>query len=208
MSTKRKAFSCKEDWYVICILIIILGMLFPLLSSIFGHGGHSRSRARRISCTSNLKQIGLSLKQYAMDYDDFFPPENNSVGMDKLRELDYLTDYGVYTCPDTITTKGSGADLLVEANCDYIYMGGAKEGDNPDTPLAFDKPSNHSNYINVLFLDGHVKGYPVPGLINCENVIIFLNSEHSYPPKVFKKLSDKAKKIDTALLMPASPAKP
>ena len=199
MSRKRKAFGCKEDWYVIAIIIFVLIMVFPALSGIFRYSGGSRRRVRRISCTSNLKQIGLSLKQYAMDYKDFFPPENNSLGLDKLRELDYLTDYGVYTCPGTSTMRGSGRDILIESNCDYVYMGGSKEGENPDIPLAFDKPDNHSDYVNILFLDGHVKGYPAPGLNSCEKIIIFLNADKKYPPKLFAKLLKKAKKIDSTL---------
>lgn len=198
MCSKRKAFGCKEDWWVITIIILVILMLIPALSGVFfGHGG-SRRRVRRISCTSNLKQIGLSLKQYAMDYDDFFPPENNAKGLDILRETDYLTDYGVYSCPSSTTKRGTTGPIT-ELNCDYIYLGGSKEGEDSNTPLVFDKVKNHSNYINVLFLDGHVKGYSMVTPSSCENVIIFLNVEHRYPAKLFKKLLVKAKKIDSTL---------
>jgi prepilin-type processing-associated H-X9-DG protein len=192
MSAKPKAFGCKEDWIVIVIiLVLILWAVYPAFNS------HRPNR--RIHCASNLKQIGLSLKQYSMDYADFFPPNNNAQGLEKLRSLDYLTDYGVYVCPETRTTKRTGTVPLSDKICDYIYLGGSKEGDDPTIPLAFDKPSNHTNYINVLFLDGHVMGYPVTGLTNCESVIIFLQAKNKYSPKLFKKLSDKAKKIDGTL---------
>ena len=42
-----------------------------------------RTRARRISCVSNLKQIGLSLKQYAMDYKDCFPHQDGVDGLEQ-----------------------------------------------------------------------------------------------------------------------------
>lgn len=196
MSSKPKTFGCKEDWIIIIIiLVLIIGAIAPAFLS---SPTCSRSKALRICCTSNLKQIGLSLKQYSMDYADFFPPENNAAGLEKLRSLDYLTDYGVYLCPQTRKSRGTSGPIT-DKICDYIYLGGSKEGENPDIPLAFDKPGNHTNYINVLFLDGHVKGYNVAGLKNCESIIIFLNSEHKYSPKLFKNLSDKAKKVDSTL---------
>jgi len=133
-----------------------------------------------------------------MDYEDFFPPENNAQGLEHLRSQDYLTDYGVYVCPQTRHKRGKTGPLT-DKICDYIYLGGSKEGENPDIPLAFDKPNNHTGYVNVLFLDGHVKGFYVSGLKNCESVIIFLQAQKKYSPKLFKKLSDKAKKIDGAL---------
>ena len=196
MSPKPKTFGCKEDWIVMTIIFIII---IAMISPAFIYHGSSRRKARRISCTSNLKQIGLSLKQYAMDYADYFPPENNAQGLENLRSQDYLTDYGVYVCPENSTAKGTGTVPLTDKICDYIYLGGSKEGDDPTIPLAFDKPKNHTDYINVLFLDGHVKGYPAIGLTNCESVIIFLQARNKYSPKLFKKLSDKAKKIDSAL---------
>ena len=162
--------------------------------------GHGHRRSPRLRCTSHLKQIGLSLKQYAMDYEDFFPPGNNAEGLEYLRKLDYLQDYNVYICPGLKMERQKGP--ITEANCDYVYFGGFMEGDsdetgNADTPLAFDKPGNHSDYVNVLFLDGHVKGYPVSGLNSCEKIIIFLNTEKKYPPKLFTKLLKKAKEIDS-----------
>ena len=197
MCLKRKAFGCKEDWWVIAVIALVILMLIPALTRVFAPR-HSYKRARRISCTSNLKQIGLSLKQYAMDYSDFFPPGNNAKGLDILRETDYLTDYGVYSCPNSTTKKGTSGPIT-DLNCDYIYLGGSKESEAPNTPLAFDKPGNHSNYINVLYLDGHVRGHSIVSPASCENIIIFLNAEHKYPAKLFKKLLSKAKKIDSAL---------
>ena len=198
MNLKRKAFGCKEDWWVMTVVgILIIGAVLPALVGRSSYHG-SRRKTHSISCISNLKQIGLSLKQYAMDYDDFFPPGNNYQGLDKLRSLDYLTDYGVYVCPGTKTKRG-GKGPLTEANCDYVYLGGSKEGESPSIPLAFDKSGNHIDYVNVLFLDGHVKGYPTSASNSCEKIIIFLNKEHKYPPKLFKKLLDKAKKIDSTL---------
>jgi prepilin-type processing-associated H-X9-DG protein len=194
MSSIRKKFGCKEDVIIIAVVIFAIIMILPALSNLFSPRRHRRSS--KIYCTSNLKQIGLALKQYAMDYEDYFPPENNSYGLDMLRELDYLTDYGVYVCPEKGTPRGT-VGIINELNCDYIYIGGLKEGkDYADVPLAFDKPNNHKNYFNVLFLDGHVKGYPIT-VKNCEDVIIYLHSKHKYKSSIYTHILSKAQEIDT-----------
>jgi prepilin-type processing-associated H-X9-DG protein len=174
------------------ILLVLAVFLLPALKT-----GRDRCNTK-YACYSNLKQIGLSLKQYAMDYEDYFPPGNNAQGLEKLRSLDYLTDYGVYVCPKKRTRRGTEGHLA-EASCGYIYLGGFKDDGSGDVPLAFDKPGNHPDYVNVLFIDGHVKGYSTSASGSCEEIIVFLNEEYKYPPELFKKLLDEAKKTDRTL---------
>jgi prepilin-type processing-associated H-X9-DG protein len=51
---------------VIAIIAILAAILFPVFA-------RARENARRASCQSNLKQIGLGIMQYAQDYDEKFP---------------------------------------------------------------------------------------------------------------------------------------
>jgi len=59
----RSGFTLIELLIVIAIIAILAAILFPVFA-------RARENARRASCQSNLKQIGLGLIQYAQDYDE------------------------------------------------------------------------------------------------------------------------------------------
>ena len=62
----KGAFTLIELLIVIAIISLLAAILFPVF-------GRLRENARRASCQSNLKQIGLAIHQYTQDYDERMP---------------------------------------------------------------------------------------------------------------------------------------
>ena len=120
---------------VIAIIAILAGMLLPALNS-------AREKARRISCVSNLKQIGLAAKMYSGDFNEKFPTANyyiknsdnsvvantgfhNGPSITLLMSQGYSTDYKTYVCPSgTLDGKKPATHAPATDSADY-WLGAA-----------------------------------------------------------------------------------
>ena len=115
----RSAFTLIELLVVIAIIAILAAILFPVFA-------RARENARRSSCQSNLKQIGLGVMQYTQDYDERYPgyfyPSSNCYWVAQIQP--YIKSAQVFQCPSESTAPGTltGVGVAPQANVtDYFY---------------------------------------------------------------------------------------
>ena len=148
---KQHRFTLIEMLIILVIFLVlgVFGILFALRSA--------RENARKISCVGNMKNISLALRMYSEVYADEFPDKNGRMGLQMLVQADFLENTHVYTCPSTTDRVYHTGD--VSLNASYSYAGGLNEATSVDSATVSDRHDNHSEYGNIMFVDGHVKGF-------------------------------------------------
>jgi prepilin-type N-terminal cleavage/methylation domain-containing protein/prepilin-type processing-associated H-X9-DG protein len=130
---KRLGFTLIELLVVLAIIAILAALLFPTFSKV-------RENARRATCTSNQRQLGMAIQQYVQDSDELFPWSYSTDSGQMVSWPDEIAGYtgmknavsgrsGSLNCPD------SGVDGQAYATNGQI-IGLLDTVDNP-LPLGF-----------------------------------------------------------------------
>jgi prepilin-type N-terminal cleavage/methylation domain-containing protein/prepilin-type processing-associated H-X9-DG protein len=134
---KKKGFTLIELLVVIAIIAILAAILFPVFA-------RARENARRASCQSNLKQIGLGIMQYTQDYDERTPLRDGAAPGDVTASnpygwadaiQPYLKSTQIYKCPSATGTFSN--DPTQEGYTTYFYNTGV----NNSSMAAIEYPS-------------------------------------------------------------------
>jgi prepilin-type N-terminal cleavage/methylation domain-containing protein/prepilin-type processing-associated H-X9-DG protein len=121
----RSGFTLIELLVVIAIIAILASILFPVFA-------RARENARRSSCQSNLKQIGIGFAQYTQDYDERMPMGYSSgVASPRNFETDYylwgdavqpyIKSVQVFVCPSNSTSNTPVPSSVSNATSRHSY---------------------------------------------------------------------------------------
>ncbi|MFN3651485.1 MAG: DUF1559 domain-containing protein [Armatimonadota bacterium] len=113
-SHRIKGFTLIELLVVIAIIAILAAILFPVFAQ-------AREAARKASCSSNLRQLGMGIAMYHQDYDERYPFwawGNNYGGAGNMQSLwhvaifPYVKNRGIYACPSDAQNWGQSTTDL------------------------------------------------------------------------------------------------
>jgi prepilin-type processing-associated H-X9-DG protein len=154
---KIKFFTLVELLVIISIIGILSGLSIPAYNA-------ARKRAHISNCLNNLKQIGICIHQYAVDYSDFLPAcERFSSAVDVPTIWNVLSRYGnrdIFRCPSdrkdylTYSTSYEWNSFVNGQKLDRnLFVVGTVA---IIAPLCGDANDYHKGSRNYLYSDGHV----------------------------------------------------
>jgi len=155
--SRPKAFTLIELLVVIAIIAILAAILFPVFA-------RARENARRSSCQSNLKQIGLGIAQYTQDYDEKMPFRSSSAGSWRVVLQPYIKSTQLFSCPSNPKNAVAGSDAGDSAagiHCSYGTPTQVNTAWDDTTPVSIAAVNSTSQVIIVCETTGNYSDFPM-----------------------------------------------
>ena len=138
------------SWLRALIIIVVIIALLWLLFRIYAY--NPKEQSRRAKCGSNLKQIALAFKQYALDHDESFPDWDDGTepyqAFGKLHPS-YMSALEAFRCPSSSDVKWDAENAHLHNNKD-------------DVPFTEDACKKSLSYAYSFNKDGSGKGIKGP----------------------------------------------
>ncbi len=164
----RRAFSFIEVLAVILIIILLAALLFPVFA-------RAKADSKTAVCTSNLRQLFVSMQLYRDQHDGNLPAS--------MGEFMSKHDYGILKCPSDPTPSGDNTveskalttrvstyflpnlsdfrDAIAKADPNFGVAYCANHGE-PTTDDVLDSRSKRTGLVLRLLIDGSVHRVKVP----------------------------------------------
>lgn len=153
----RNAFTLVELLVVIGILAILIALLMPALS-------RARQSARTLSCSSNMRQIGVMFTMYALDNNGFLPPLNWKHDLDN--SIPNHNSYGMVHCLGPYMGQRKWSGVSMTSPYIFAFDSGAKATFARSVFVCPDyRPTGYSiqPYLSGIAESGYlIKTSPVP----------------------------------------------